>query len=175
MAVLGTDEFMIERGGTLYKAPVSDLPSGGGAGPQFITIIKPTDEERVSSNDYTVDADLISPTLEANSVYRFEMMILFTAGTVEDMRFRVERTGLFDATLLYASDLDNASASTLIFYNTVSCPGSGSLNFRMGNYIGVLRTGADTGTVRLGWGQNASGLNVTTMRAGSMIMLRKVG
>ena len=33
MAVLGTDEFMIERGGTLYKAPVSDLPSGGGGSP----------------------------------------------------------------------------------------------------------------------------------------------
>jgi len=28
MAVLGTDEILIERGGTLYKAPVSDLPAG---------------------------------------------------------------------------------------------------------------------------------------------------
>jgi len=33
MAVVGTDEIMIERGGTLYKAPVSDLPSGGGGSP----------------------------------------------------------------------------------------------------------------------------------------------
>jgi len=29
MAVVGTDEIMIERGGTLYKASVSDLPAGG--------------------------------------------------------------------------------------------------------------------------------------------------
>ena len=28
MAVVGTDEILIERGGTLYKAPVSDLPAG---------------------------------------------------------------------------------------------------------------------------------------------------
>ena len=30
MAVTGTDLLMIERGGTLYKSLVSDLPSGGG-------------------------------------------------------------------------------------------------------------------------------------------------
>ena len=30
MAVTSTDLLMIERGGTLYKAPVSELPSGGG-------------------------------------------------------------------------------------------------------------------------------------------------
>ena len=30
MGVTGTDLLMIERGGTLYKSPVSDLPSGGG-------------------------------------------------------------------------------------------------------------------------------------------------
>jgi hypothetical protein len=32
MAVTGTDLIIIERGGTLYKAPVSDLPSGGSGG-----------------------------------------------------------------------------------------------------------------------------------------------
>jgi len=35
MAVLGTDEILIERGGTLYKAPVSDLPAGDGSGGAF--------------------------------------------------------------------------------------------------------------------------------------------
>ena len=34
MAVTSTDLLMIERGGTLYKAPVSELPSGGGGGIQ---------------------------------------------------------------------------------------------------------------------------------------------
>jgi hypothetical protein len=30
MAILSTDNILIERGGTHYKAPVSQLPSGGG-------------------------------------------------------------------------------------------------------------------------------------------------
>ena len=146
----------------------------GGTGPQFITIIKPTDEERVSSNAYTSDADIVSPTLEANSFYRFEMMLLFTAGTVEDMKFQVERTGLADADLRYARDLDNAAAVTYGFDSSITCAGGGFSSFRMGNYIGVLRTGASTGTVRLGWGQDTSGQGITTIRAGSMMMLRKV-
>jgi len=139
-----------------------------------ITLIKATDEERVSSNALTTDADLVSPTLDANSFYRFELMILFTAGITEDMRFRVDRTGLADADLKYASDLDNSGAVTLSFGNTVNCAGATAANFRMGNYIGVLKTGSDTGTIRVDFGQNVSGLNVTTMRTGSMMILRKV-
>ena len=143
-------------------------------GPQFITLIKSTDEERVSSDAYTTDADIVSPTLDANSFYRFEMMLLFTAGTVEDMKFQVERTGLADADLRYARDLDNAAAVTYGFDSSITCAGGGFSSFRMGNYIGVLRTGASTGTVRLGWGQDTSGQGITTIRAGSMMMLRKV-
>ena len=167
-----TDEDRLAVAKTIgtYQATAKE----GEGGPQFITLIKSTDEERVSSDAYTTDADIVSPTLDANSFYRFEMMLLFTAGTVEDMKFQVERTGLADADLRYARDLDNAAAVTYGLDSGITCAGGGFSSFRMGNYIGVLQTRSATGTIQLGWGQNTSGLNVTTMRAGSMMMLRKV-
>jgi len=101
-------------------------------------------------------------------------MLCFTAGTAEDMRFRVARTGLGDAELRYASDLDNAGAGTLTFNSNVNSAGNGVTAIRMGNYIGFLITGANTGSIVVQWAQQTAGVNVTTMRAGSMMMLRKV-
>jgi hypothetical protein len=143
--------------------------------PDFITLVKTADETVVSSNVYQDDDELVSPTLEANSVYRFELMLCFGAGTAEDMRFRIGRTGLGDANLRYASDLDNAGAGTLTFNSNINCPGTGVGSFQMGNYIGFLITGANTGSIVVQWAQQIAGVNVTTMRAGSMMMLRKVG
>ena len=45
MAVLGTDLVMIQRGGTLYKAPVSELPSGGGGGTFSFCQVRNTDTD----------------------------------------------------------------------------------------------------------------------------------
>ena len=39
MAIQPTDNLIIERGGTHYKAPVSQLPSGGGGGATYGTAI----------------------------------------------------------------------------------------------------------------------------------------
>lgn len=56
MAVLSTDLLMIERSGTLYKTPVSDLPSGGGGGGTAgITLIQ---QEVISTAVSAVDFDL---------------------------------------------------------------------------------------------------------------------
>ena len=117
---------------------------------------------------------MVSATLEASSIYRFEIMLLFTGGTAEDMRFRVSRTGLSDADLRYASDLDNASAATLTWDSGVNCAVAAAGTLYMGNYIGVLRTGTNTGTVAVQWAQQTSGLTAAVMKAGSMMLLRKV-
>lgn len=142
--------------------------------PQFIALVKTANETVVSSNVYQDDDELVSPTLEANSVYRFELMLAFTAGTAEDMRFRVARTGLTDADFRFASDLDAPNAPTLTFNTNTNCAGNGVGSIRMGNYIGFLRTGANTGSIVVQWAQQIAGVNVTTMLAGSMMMLRRV-
>jgi len=49
MAVTSTDLLVIERGGTLYKAPVSELPSGGGDFAPYTT------SESLSGTTPTVD------------------------------------------------------------------------------------------------------------------------
>jgi len=56
MAVTSTDLLMIERGGTLYKAPVSELPSGGGGAAGLVLLQQETITTAVSA----VDLDLPS-------------------------------------------------------------------------------------------------------------------
>ena len=162
------DVFLARRG-----APGSQTVEGVVL-PNFISAIKTADEERVSSNSYVADAELVTPTLAANAVYRFELLLMFTGGTAEDMRFRINRTGLSDAAFRFAGDLDNNAAPTLTWLTNSNCACTGVTNFLIGNYIGVLQTGSDTGTMRIEWGQQTAGATITTMRTGSMMMLRRV-
>ena len=55
MAVTSTDLLVIERGGTLYKAPVSELPSGGGGGAAGLTLLQ---QETITTAVAAVDFDL---------------------------------------------------------------------------------------------------------------------
>lgn len=113
-------------------------------------------------------------TADANAIYRFELMLAFTAGTAEDFRFRVTRSGLSDADLRFASDLDNSAAPTLTWNSVTNCAGNGVTSVRMGNYIGYLITGSNPGDVILQWAQQTTGANPTTLLTGSMMMLRRV-
>ena len=177
------------RGDGTWAAPsgggISDAPSDGNTYarkdaswvtlPEFITLVKTSDETRVNSIAYTVDSELVSPELMANSIYRFEMMLLMRGDTANDLRFRIERTGLGDAGFQYAGDLDNPVAATLT-WNTNANNNLAGTAIRMGNYIGSLRTGSETGTLQLAWGQQVAGEPVitTTMLTGSIIALRKI-
>lgn len=165
----------VEGAFTSIDAALSLLDRRLSSIPQFLSYVKPSDETRVSSTAYTVDGHLVSESLAAGAVYRFEMTLLMSGDTAQDLRFRVERTGLSDADLRFASDLDNPVAPTLTWNSNVNNNLAGAAVL-MGNYIGILRTGADTGTVRLAWGQQVSGAPaiVTTLRAGSMMALRRV-
>ena len=143
--------------------------------PRFLTYIKTSNETRSNSTAYTVDANLVSETLMTNAVYRFEMMLLMSGDTANDLRFRVERVGLSDASFTYTGDLDNPVATTFTFNSNINNNLAGAA-VRMGNYIGVLITGTDPGTIRLAWGQQVTGdpAIATTMHTGSMLMLRRV-
>lgn len=143
--------------------------------PRFLTYVKAADETRVNSTAYTTDQDLVSETLVANAVYRFELALLITGDTVQDFRFRIGRTGLSDADLRHTGDLDGNPATTLTWDGGTNV-NLGGAAVRMINNIGIIRTGSDTGTVLLQWGQQVAGTptDVTTLRAGSMMMLRRV-
>jgi len=54
MAVTSTDLLMIERGGTLYKAPVSELPSGGGGAAGLVLLQKEVITTAVSAVDLDI-------------------------------------------------------------------------------------------------------------------------
>jgi hypothetical protein len=56
MAVTSTDLLMIERGGTLYKAPVSELPSGDGGAAGLVLL----QQETITTTVAAIDFDLPS-------------------------------------------------------------------------------------------------------------------
>ena len=129
----------------------------------------------MNSTAYTVDSELVSETLLPNAIYRFELMLVMSGDTAQDLRFRVERTGLADAEFRFAGDLDNPVAPSFTFNSNINNNLAGTA-VRIGNYIGVLRTGTANGTLRLAWGQQVAGAPAapTTLRAGSMMVLRRV-
>lgn len=143
--------------------------------PQFITLVKSADETKTLNVAWVADGDLVSPTLDTNSVYRFELMLITQAGANSDFAFRVARTGLSDATLTYAGDLDAANAATITWNAQQNIAGSGaSAAPRSGNYIGYILTGGNPGTVVIEWRQQTSNAEETKLLRGSMMMLRKV-
>lgn len=163
---------------------ITDAPSDGGSyvrrngvwvtTPSVLTYVKTSDQAVVSSTDFVDDLDMSSETLLANSVYLFEMILIFTAGTAEDLQHTITRTGLTDADLQVTFDLDTVTASVFTFDSVYTCAGAGVTSLRMGSYQGYLITGADTGSVTVQFRQQVAGTNPTTMRAGSMMMLTRV-
>jgi len=71
MAVTSTDLLVIERGGTLYKAPVSELPSGGGGGAAGLTLLQ---KETITTAVAAVDFDI--PSGYSNFIIRINGMSL---------------------------------------------------------------------------------------------------
>lgn len=142
--------------------------------PRFLTYVKPEDTTKNNDVVWADDPHLVSETLMANAVYRVELLLLTSADAATDLAFRMGRTGLSDANLRLAGDLDNAASATFPFNNQQNIAGSGATSLRMGNYIGMLTTGTDTGVLSVQWRQQTSGAGNSTLNAGSMMMLRRV-
>jgi hypothetical protein len=143
--------------------------------PSFATKYTPIDQVKVSDNTYANDAYLVSDTLEADTLYRFELLLITQADAATDFKMRIARTGLSDATLRFAGDLDNAASATLTFNSATNSAGSGvAASPRMGNFIGILKTGTDVGQIAVQWAQQTSGVGETRLLASSMMILRKI-
>lgn len=152
---------------TFVEAEVAKIP-------EFITIRKLADEIRTNTNVYTDDSELKDIELDINSWYRFELIIITKCHATPDMKMRVNRTGLSDAILQYAGDLDLSSAPILTWTSGNVIAGTTNVE-RMGNFIGYIRTGTDPGSISIQWAQNAlDAVNPAQMSADSCIFLRKI-
>lgn len=180
-----------------FNAVRSEIAAGGGGGladapsdgaiyarkdaawhqiPEFINVVKSSDELRTNDTTLAPDLELFTPDLAPNSIYRFEMLLIANGNSSGDFRFKISATGLADAFFEYAGDLDSPNAVMTTFEQTwvVQTTAANTSGQRMGNYIGVLKTGAATGSIRLEWAQNTANGEATGLFSGSMILLRKV-
>jgi hypothetical protein len=181
MAVVGTDLLMIERSGTLYKTPVSDLPSGGG-GTAGITLIQ---QEVISTAVSAVDFDLPAEysryrliiqdlTYSSSGSYLFGTISLDGGITFEstDYAYRVDKwfssTGVTSQSfyptngmVLVGNDLDdNPTHSVMDIVNT---PNQISVN---ATTLAVKPTATAYAHrhISAGWRQNASKADVLRLR-----------
>jgi hypothetical protein len=188
-----TGQNLRKTSGTDYDTEWAD-PSGGGGLPEapqdnnsyarrnaawvevprFLTYIKTADETKTSNIVWADDGELVSETLVANAVYRVELLLVTKSDAATDLAFRVQRSGLSDADLRLAGDLDNAASVVFTWAQQQNIAGAGATALRMGNWIGYLITGASTGAIAIQWRQQTSGAGQTTLARGSMLMLRRV-
>lgn len=170
-------------GGTLHAAAttsVAGFMSGAdktkldGIRP-VLAYVKSADETRVSSTAYTTDTHMVTGTLDTDSTYEFVLMFLMTGDTAQDLRFRVDRSGLSDADLRFTQAVTSVPATPITWGSNTNVNLAGSA-LRQLHMRGVLITGTDPGTLSIGWGQQVSGAptEVTTMRKGSYIKLEKL-
>jgi len=176
----------------ILNNPLNEVPEGGTTGqvlskntsenqdliwvnsPKFLTYVKPEDTTKNSDVVFADDPHLVTETLEANSFYRVEFLLMTKSGAATDLSFRVSRTGLADADLRYGGDLDNPAAPVVTWNTVRNIAGAGATVLRMGNYIGYLKTGSNMGTLAIQWRQQTSGVGDSTLAEGSMLMLRKI-
>lgn len=171
--------------GNDIKTKLSDAPSDNDsyarrngewiAIPRFLTYTTASDKTKNNDVTWVNDDELITETLMPNALYRIELLIMSMSDAATDLAFRVARTGLTDADLRLAGDLDNAASVTFTWNNQQNIAGAGATALRMGNYIGYLKTGAVDGTLAIQWRQQTTGAGNTTLGANSMLMLRRVG
>jgi len=148
----------------------------GPAGPSnILAYVKTANETRVSSTAYTTDQHMVTGTLEAGATYDFSLLFILTGDTAQDMRFRIDRTGLADAELRFTNAVATVPSTPITWQSNTNVNLAGSA-VRMVTMRGVLRTVTETGTLFVAWGQQVSGAPavVTTMYAGSFIRLEKL-
>lgn len=137
--------------------------------PSFLGVtVKATDTARASTVTPTADLTI---ALAANTVYRFDYRLLYTATIGVGLKYRFGRTGLSDADLRFSVAPDRPDAETLTWAGETDCDGDG---VRQSVGTGVIVTGAVSGSIVLEWSQVVSDVADTTLKAGSMITLTAV-
>lgn len=146
---------------------------------QSAHVIKPSDESVTSSTTLQPDDHLLLQ-VQANTDYWMMALILYQGATAGDLQIGfLAPTG---TTLRYVSDAlgpsttGNADVIARAMLGLGSGPTLGAIDAADTVAIpkGVLRVGASGGTFRLRWCQGTSNATSTTIKAGSMLMIRKL-
>jgi hypothetical protein len=142
-----------------------------------------TATESVTSSTTLQDDDELFVTVEANSVYTVEALILYDGATTGDFKFNFD--GPAGATFTFSAMLPPTSAT--------SATAPGTTNFSQFDdtqtlalgavgagtplaipITGILIVGGTAGTFKLTWAQQASDVTATRVFAPSFIRARKV-
>lgn len=175
---------VLSAGEIAYLQSTKELKVGDGVTPfsqlpKYVNdethyMVKTSDQIKIDDNVLAPDPELISPNLSLNCYYRIEMQVITSGRSSQGIRFAIQRSGLSDAVLHYAGDLDNSIAPVTSFDTAVNI--STHANLRIGLFVGILKTGSDPGSIAFAWGQIAAGALTpdSTLYAGTNVILRKL-
>lgn len=141
-----------------------------GLGGQFVR--KTIDEAFPSNITLQPDDELILP-MEAASIYAFDMLFLYVASTVADIKLK----WTLPAGTTAVWTMVGALGGVLTTYTgdaTLTCLWDGSGSLQSAHAWGAFITSATPGNASLTWAQVVSEATATTVKANSYINARKV-
>jgi len=172
----GFDLYVSDSTGSMAFKVNSEGGGGGGGAPAPLVAVKTADTTRINTNVIEPDPDLWISDVPANSLFEYRIMTLNRAAPARDFLYRIDRSGLADASLQYTHfnfsggmPIAYSFGSTLIIQGA-SATGSTRLHW----WFGTLRTGAESGSFGLSWAQYSAGPENSTILADSYIALRQI-
>jgi len=143
-------------------------------------VIKLADESVTSSTTLQNDDHLVLP-VTANTRYWVQAMIIYTGGSNGDLRYTF--TGPTGASFDWVGDHlgEGVDSTTGIISRTVQSIGASNViagavtgATQVALPKGILIVGSSSGTLRLRWAQGTSSSTPTTVKAGSILMARRI-
>jgi hypothetical protein len=159
------------------------LNAAGIYAPQYV--IKTADQSRTSSTTMVADSELALPMV-ANGLYWMEGLAIYDADTAGDIL--IGWSGPSGTTMQWYSDLLDVgggaggvgvgsvgrSAQSLSGTPSGGGRGSGTSNLLAAPFQGYVQTAASSGNLQLRFAQATSSAVATTMRTGSLLILRRL-
>lgn len=136
-------------------------------------------DQSVTSSTTLVNDSALAVPVEANAVYKVELLIYYAGGTHATADFKYNFTfpsGAGSASVRYLG----LSTALAIQYGTVVLGGAGAFGTNgTGNILTVdlefnLTTSSTAGNLQLQWAQNTSNATATTVKAGSIMTARRI-
>lgn len=140
-----------------------------------------TINESVTSSTVMQDDDALTVTVEASAEYWMQLFMIYSAGTAERIKYQWSapasatmdwNIGAADSSVLAAKGIGWFGLSTMATVDSIGAAGTGTQ--MVAACFGLLRVSATSGTLKLQWAQNTSGVNATTIYAGSFLSLHRV-
>ena len=146
-----------------------------------LDVVKAATETVTPSTTYQDDDELFLP-VEANAVYRFDMLLLHSSGTTG--KFKMQFTAPTGATVAWGVIGVHTSVTLSNPVTDVSMPsrtltdilglGGGNLTGTTALISGSITTSSTAGNLTLQWAQNTSDAAATQVRAGSTLSMKRV-